>query len=302
VPLADDNDVVDAFSSDRAEQPLRIAISLGNRGDVVGSNDCHADKPAQWAAAAIERWHGPDRKGLQTYAEAFHSAWTGGVNAAALLGVVAADRDAPAFARASALSELAAHISPENINLARGRMSDSDPIVRIAALDMLESLPPAQIRPLVSSLVSDSSRGVRIRAVALLATVPTANQPAANRERFERAAAEFVAAQRLNADRPEARATLGNFCARRGDATEAETEYRAALRLSPQFAPAAINLADLYRRLSRDGGGEAVLRAAIVVSPQDAGLHHALGLVLTRQKRPGEALAQLRRAAELDPN
>ncbi len=265
-------------------------------------NDCHTDKPAQWAAAAIEGWHGPNRKGLQTYAEAFHSAWAGGADAPALLGAVAADRNAPAFARASALSELAPYISPENINLARSQLSDGDPMVRIGALDFLESLPPAQIWALVSPLLSDSNRGVRIRAAALLAAVPTASQPTADRERFERAAAEFVAAQRLNADRPEARTTLGNFYARRGNQTAAETEYRAALRLSPQFAPAAINLADLYRNLSRDGEGEAVLRAAIDTSPQDAGLHHALGLALTRQKRPDEALAQLHRAAELDPD
>jgi predicted CXXCH cytochrome family protein len=265
-------------------------------------NDCHADQSAQWAAEVIERWHGPNRKGFQNYAEAIHAAWTGRADAAALLGVVAADRNAPAFAHASALSELAPYISPETINLARSQLSDSDPMVRIAAVDMLEHLPPAQIWPLVSPLLSDSSRGVRIRVVALLAAVPTASQPAADRERFERAAAEFVAAQRLNADRPEARATLGNFYARRGSTAEAESEYKAALRLSPQFAPAAINLADLYRSLSRDGEGEAVLRAALDTSPGDAGLHHALGLALTRQKRPQEALAQLRRAAELDPN
>ena len=57
--------------------------------------------------------------------------------------------------------------------------------------------------------------GVRIRAVSLLAGVPQPNSRAQDRERFERAAAEFVAAQTLNADRPEARTSLGNFCARR---------------------------------------------------------------------------------------
>ena len=115
--------------------------------------------------------------------------------------------------------------------------------------------------------------------LSLLAAVPTASQPPADRERFERAAAEFVAAQRLNADRPEARATLGNFYARRALAAAAEAEYRAALRLSPQYAPAAINLADLYRQLGRDSEGEGVLRTAIAASPRDAGLHHALGLL-----------------------
>jgi Flp pilus assembly protein TadD len=132
-----------------------------------------------------------------------------------------------------------------------------------------------------------------------LAKVP---EPPADRERFERAAAEFVAAQRLNADRPEARSALGNFYARRGLVAEAEAEYKAALRLSSQFAPAAINLADLYRQRARDSEGESVLRAAIATSPQDAGLHHALGLTLTRLKRPDDALGELRRTAELEPD
>jgi tetratricopeptide (TPR) repeat protein len=264
-------------------------------------NDCHADKSAQWAASAIETWHGANRKGWQTYAEAFHSAWSSQAGAAALLGVVAADASAPAFARASALTELAPHLSPANINLARSALADPDPMVRIGALDMLASASAAQIWPLVSPLLTDSNRGVRMRAAALLAAVPTASQPPADRDPFERAAAEFIAAQRLNADRPEARSALATFYARRGLASDAEAEYKAALRLSPRYTLAAINLADLYRQLGRDGEGESVLRAAIAASSQDAGLHHALGLALTRLKRREEALDELRRAAELDP-
>ncbi len=265
-------------------------------------NDCHTDKSANWAAAAIERWHGQNRKGFQSYAEAFDAAWTDKTDAAKLLAAVAADRSTPAIARASALSELASRVSPANAGLARLALSDPDPMVRIGALDMLENVPAAQIWPVVSPLLSDPSRGVRIRAVSLLAAVPTASQPPADRERFERAAAEFVAGQRLNADRPEARSALGNFYARRGLVTDAEAEFKGALRLSPQFAPAAINLADLYRQRARDSEGESVLRAAIATSPQDAGLHHGLGLTLTRLKRPVDALVELRRAAELEPD
>jgi predicted CXXCH cytochrome family protein len=59
-------------------------------------NDCHADKPAIWAAAAIEQWFGATRKGIQTYASAFHAAWTDQTDAAALLAAVASDGGAPA--------------------------------------------------------------------------------------------------------------------------------------------------------------------------------------------------------------
>jgi len=175
-------------------------------------------------------------------------------------------------------------------------------MVRIGALDMLDGLPGNRIWPLVSPLLSDPSPGVRIRAVSVLAAVPTANQPASDRAAFERAAAEFIAAQRFNADRPESRSALGNFESRRGLANDAESEYKAALRLSPQYTPAAINLSDLYRQLGRDGDAESVLRTAIQSSRPDAGLHHALGLTLTRQKRPDDALAEFRAATELEPD
>ena len=265
-------------------------------------NDCHKDKSAEWAAQAIEGWYGPNRRGFQNYADAFHAAWTDTRDAPTLLATVARDNNAPAFARASALTELNSYLSSSNIDLARKGLSDLDPMVRIGAVDMLEGVPGTQLWPILSPLLSDNSLGVRIRAVSLLADVPPASQPDADRERFERAAAEFVSAQRLNADRPEARATLGNFYARRGLTTDAEAEYKAALRLSPQYAPAAVNLADLYGRLGKNSEGESVMRAAVALTPNDAGLHYALGLVLVRLKQSDEALEELHRAVELDPN
>jgi tetratricopeptide (TPR) repeat protein len=265
-------------------------------------NDCHRNKSAQWAASAVEGWFGPQREGVQTYAAAFHSAWTEQPNAGKLLGEVASDGNIPAIVRASALIELGPYLSRANLNLAQNGLSDSDPMVRMAALEMLSSVPANQLWPIVSPLLSDPVEAVRIRAVSMLAPVPAASQPDADRSRFETAAAEFVAAQRLNAERPEARVTLANFLAQRGQAAEAEAEYKAALRLNPQFAPAAINLADLYRTLGREDEGLAALREGATAAPRDAGLHHALGLALVRQKKTDEALAELRRAVDLAPD
>jgi predicted CXXCH cytochrome family protein len=264
-------------------------------------NNCHVDKSAEWAAGAIELWYGPVRKGFQNYAEAFQASWSDHTDAPALLAAVAADPNTPAIARASALSELQSRVTPTNIELARKGLLDPDPMVRIGALDMLDGLPGNRIWPLVAPLLSDPSRGVRIRAVSVLATVPTASQPLSDRAPFDRAVMEFIAAQRYNADRPEARATLANFYVRRGFTGDAENEYKNALRLSPQYTAAAIDLADLYRQLGRDGDGESVLRATIGSSRPDAGLHHALGLTLTRERRPEDALAEFRIATELEP-
>ena len=264
-------------------------------------NGCHADKSPAWAAAAIERWHGPNRKGFQTFAPALHAAWTDKADAARLLAQVAADRGTPAIARASALSELGPRLTPSALPVVRSSLADPDPMVRIGALDVLESVPMAQRWPLAAALLGDDVQGVRTRAAYVLAGADTARLPAAERERFERAAQEFVAAMKFNADRPESRSMLGSFYLRRGATAEAETELKAALRLSRQYTPAAINLADLYRQLGRESEGEQVLRQAMAAGQQDAGLHHALGLTLVRLKRLDEAVGELRLAAELAP-
>ena len=273
-----------------------LSVKLGTPN---ACNDCHADKAPQWAADAVERWFGPQRKGFQTYASAFHAAWSGETQAASLLAAVAANEKAPGFARASALTALAEHVPPPRADLAKKSILDPDPMVRIGALDMLENADAAGIWPIAAPLLADPVRGVRLRAAMLLAPVPTASQPPADRAHYEAAANELIAAQRLNADRPEARTSLADFFARRGRTSEAEEEYKAALRLEPEFAPAAINLADLLSREGRDSDGETLLRATIARLPNDAGLHHALGLTLIRQKRLDSALGEFRLAATL---
>ncbi|APO55309.1 tetratricopeptide repeat protein [Bradyrhizobium diazoefficiens] len=270
-----------------------LSVRLGTPN---ACNDCHRDKPAAWAAQQVETWFGPQRLGFQAYARAFHAAWSEAADAQALLSAVVAN-DAPGIVRASALAELPA----PDADLIRRALSDPDPLVRLGALDALEGIPADQLWTLASAQLTDPVRGVRIRAAELLASVPPSRQPAADRNKFTQAAAEFVAAQKLNADRPDARAALGNFLARQAGAAEAEAEYRAALRLDPSFPPAAINLSDLYRQLGRDSDGERILRETLTKSGQNASLHHALGLVLVREKRADEALGELRQAAELDP-
>ena len=90
----------------RHDHSLRIPrpdLSL-KFGTPNACNNCHTDKSAEWAASAIESRYGPNRGGFQNYAEAFHAAWTDQPDAAKLLAAVAVDRNAPAFARASALT------------------------------------------------------------------------------------------------------------------------------------------------------------------------------------------------------
>jgi Flp pilus assembly protein TadD len=173
--------------------------------------------------------------------------------------------------------------------------------VRRAAIAAFEILPPLQRRA-VMPLLGDPVRTVRMQAARTLA--PLADDAFDSPESlaaFRRAADEFIAAERFNADRPEHRTNLGGFLADRREMVAAEHEYRAALQLDTRFVPAWANLADLMRLQGREAEAETILRQGLELSPQDATLHHALGLSLVRQQRGPEALRELRRATDLDP-
>jgi Flp pilus assembly protein TadD len=119
---------------------------------------------------------------------------------------------------------------------------------------------------------------------------------------MERASAEYLAAQKQNADTPEGQGNLGNFHAARGEFALAEAAYRSAIKLDPDWVPAYANLADLLRQMQRDPEAEQTLRAGIKRQPGAAVLHHSLGLAQVRAKNMSAALALLKQAARLEPD
>jgi predicted CXXCH cytochrome family protein len=262
---------------------------------------CHADHDAAWAAAAVERWHGPVRRGFQTYAEAFHDARLDEPAARDQLLKVARDPSSPAVARATALLELQSRRSAAVDAEIAGGLTDPDPMVRIAALRGLQAMPLDHRFRACQASLTDPVRAVRIEAASVLAGVPVAGLSVQEREALDRASEDYIAARRFNADRAEEHSNLGGFFARQGKPAQADEEYRAAIKLAPGLVPPRVDLADLYRAEGRESEAEALLRETIALAPNAAPPHHALGLALVRQKRYGEALEELKHATELDP-
>jgi predicted CXXCH cytochrome family protein len=264
-------------------------------------SSCHAGRDAAWAAAAVERWHGPVRKGFQTYAEAFYAARLDQPEARELLLKVAQDASAPAIARATALLQLRERPSAAADAQIQQGLRDPDTLVRIGALRALEPL-PLEIRwERARANLSDPVRAVRIEAALLLADMPE-EMGGPEKIALKQGWADYIAAKQFNADRAEERTNLAGFYRRQGKAELAEQEYLAAIKLAPTQVPPRVNLADLYRSLGREAEAENLLREMIALEPQAAAAHHALGLTLIRQKRYEEAAGSLKRANELEPS
>ncbi len=288
----------------RHDHSLRIprpdlSVKLGTPN---ACTSCHTDRKAQWAADAVQKWTGRPPGGYQAFGEAFAAALRHAPDARSQLMKIAGDRAQPAIVRASALERLAGDPTPVTIELASQALNDPDELVRRSAVEVLSGADAAARLRFLPRMLDDPVRAVRIAAARALAALPSERIPADRRAAFNRALDEYLAAQRFNADRPEAHANLGALHAERGELAQAEADYRRALALAPEAVQPAINLADLHRSRADDARAEEVLRAALKANPGSAPLHHALGLTHARQKRRAETLAGLAAAVRLAPD
>jgi Tfp pilus assembly protein PilF len=263
---------------------------------------CHTDQTAHWAARAVAAWYPQGRQSQQHYATALNAGRAGALDAERQLDRLILDRGQPEIARASALLLLPGYVTPASESAIKAAIADPSALLRSAVPRALPPVPSRTVVQAVAPLLSDPIRAVRIETARVLAGAdPNAMTPE-QRSAFDSANRELVAAEMVDADRPEAHLNLGLLDLRHRQPSEAEAEYRTALRLDPNFVPALANLADLDRMRGQDQQGAELLHKALDVEPNNADVRHSLGLLLVRQHSYAEALEQLRRATELAPD
>ena len=275
-----------------------LSVKLGTPN---ACNKCHADRSAARAASTIQKWYGHTPGGYQQFGSTLYAGEIGSPGSGRTLIELAADRAQPAIARATALALINRYTDIDPVSAARLGAGDPHPLVRRAAAAVMSRAELAQRAKAIGALAADPVRAVRIEAAQVLAGAPADTLAAGGAAALARAIDEYIAAQELNADRPEAHLNLALLDAATNQPKSAQGELEVALSLDPTFVPAAVNLADLDREMGRDADGESILRQAIARVPADGSLRLALGLLLIRQGHKNEALAYLADASRLDP-
>jgi Tfp pilus assembly protein PilF len=258
-------------------------------------NECHQKKDAKWAAQKFEQWYG---KKESHFGETIVAARKQSGNLESELVKLIEDRSMPAIVRATALVELRHYLGPRSLNTLSKAVNDPDPIVRLASLQTLEAVESKLRLDLAFPLLKDPLRGIRIRAVGVITGVPRADLSAEQQKQLDDISKEYVAVQKINADRPEAQMNLGVLYANEGKYSDAESAYRKALQIRPSMIQAYVNLADLYRLEKSDEKGEPLLKQALQLEPQNPEAYNAMGLLLVRLQRPKEALPHFAAAAK----
>ncbi|MEE9149080.1 MAG: tetratricopeptide repeat protein, partial [Candidatus Tectomicrobia bacterium] len=287
----------------RRDHSLRIPrpdLSL-KLGVPNACTQCHSDRTNDWASKTVDHWFG-DRHRPRHYGEVLQAARLGLPNAPNDLVELITDRQQPAIVRATGLSLLPSSLGPMSLAAYQAGLADEDPLVRMAAVRALEPFPLPQRWQAAAALLADPVRAVRIEAAQLLAAVPRNALNAQDRGHLDAAVAEYIGAQKLAEETPEANLNLGDLHASMNNTGKAESAYRKALEIELRFVPAIVNLADLYRELGQDDEGAKVLQQGIERVPDSAEIRHALGLLKVRQGASDAAFPHLRKAVELDPD
>ena len=276
-----------------------LSITLGTPN---ACNQCHINKSAQWSSDTLMRWYGHHSTGFQSYAETINDGRNLAPGAPQELEALSLDVKQPPIVRATGLNLLSSFEISQSDEAIKEASRDASPMVRRAAANALSTSALQGSAQVPASLLKDPVRGVRIEAAEALASRSPGDLPSEMSTALEHATNEWIAAQELNADRPEAHLNLARLFEGEGQIDRAESELKTAIALDPGFPPAAVNLADLYRERGQDSEGEAVLASALQRSPRDASLLHSLGLLMIRQKKNTRALELLAAAARSEPN
>ncbi len=278
-----------------------LSIKLGTPN---ACNQCHQDKTATWANNKVESWYGKDWAPGWHFGETLYEASTGSADTNSMtlgqdLAAVAASSKLPAIARATAANILQTHPGPTTYVIIKRLLQDKDPMIRLSALQTLDSLEPQHRLQLGLDLLTDPVRAVRIEAARVLSVVPNHVLDAQQQASLEKAIEEYRQAQLANSERPESHINLGLLAISLQEYTKAEASYQQALKLDPNFVNAYVNLADLYRIQQLDDKAEQALLQGLQISDKNPDLHHALGLFYVRNRQMDKALHELKTAWDL---
>ncbi len=118
----------------------------------------------------------------------------------------------------------------------------------------------------------------------------------------ERAIAACEAARKLDEDRPEVHATLGQILSLTGKPNEAAAELERALAAQPSSIDALLALAAAYRAAGRSAQAEATYRRALQRQPSYWAVYNQFGSFYYRLGRYPEAIAMFREAVKRRPD
>ena len=258
-------------------------------------NRCHVDETARWSDDYITKWYGPGRR--HHYGATIEAGRKRMPGAHKDLMRVAVDPLYPVIVRATALSLLKAFPGEGTTRVHELLLMDDEALIRRTAVEGLNASHMKRQAELISPLLYDPVKAVRIESASKLAGGPSKHLDSKEQEVFQGDLNEFVGSMEYSGDFAFGRYNLGNLYVELKRPEDAIRNYQAAIKIDDLFYPAKVNLAMLYNRLGKNNQAERLLREVVKAHPQMYELQYSLGLLLAEQKKYHEASSYLSSAA-----
>jgi len=259
-------------------------------------NRCHIDQTDKWSMEHMTKWYGIKHKphwGI--IIDAGQKRLPG---AEKELIRLADERLFPTIVRATALSLLSSYSGEEIFQVLKRSLEDEEALMRQTAIRHLVVPDPQKQIDLISPLLYDPVKAVRIEAAQMLTEVPSGRMNQRLNGIFQAALNESKQAMEYSADFASSRLNLGNIYSNLGQLEKAEEHFRSAIQIDPDFYPAKVNLAMLDNQKGKNDEAEALLREVAETHPEFHEVNYSLGLLLAEKKEFEEAARFLEKAAK----
>jgi tetratricopeptide (TPR) repeat protein len=200
------------------------------------------------------------------------------------------------------LSLLAAYPREETGRTYELALMADEALIRRTAVDHLNASDPNQQFALLTSMLYDPVKAVRMEAARRMTEIADPPLDSNQRKVFQAVLDEYQDSMAYSADFAFGRYNLGNLYTALKQSDKAIENYRAAIKIDNLFYPAKVNLAMLYNQQSQKDKAEKLLRDVVTTHPEMYEIHYSLGLLLAEKKQYKESAGHLAIASQGMPN
>ena len=260
-------------------------------------NNCHKDKTASWTASAIKKWYGPTR--AYHFAEDLIPASKEDAGSEGHIMNLLKDTATPAIIKATALYYLKDINTDNSQQTLIKNLQNNNAQIRYQSLRSLADFPADAWLSSIGTSLSDKVRAVRIAAADLLITIPPAQIPPSYYAAFTKAKNELEKYTLYQTDFATGDAIAGDYYLKLGDYYNAEKFYLLGLKKDTAMNYARLNLSVLYNIKGENNKALKVLQDALLTDPKNDRIYFNMALLYNEMKNPVKAEESLAKAVAL---
>ncbi len=261
-------------------------------------NGCHKDKSAQWAVTSIEKNYGATRK--YHFAEDLIPGSKMDANSFRHLQKLLQDTAVGFIVKATAAEYVGKLNTAESLHELLNCLSKKDALVRYQALRSLEHFQFSSWISQVAELLNDSVRAVRIAAANLMISIPTNQIPPAALPSLFKAKSELERFTLYQTDFAQGNVGAGDYYSKIRDYYKAEMFYKKALEMDGMLNYARLNMSAVLSAQGKNIEALKTLNEALIIDKSDNRIYYNMALLQVELNNIQGAVESFEEAVKLN--